>query len=226
MKTGLYKDIEVYMHECMKDSAHDKEHVYRVLYMALEIAQYESTVDMEVLVTACLLHDIGREEQYKNPELCHAQVGSEKAYDFLIKIGFIEGKAAHIRDCILSHRYRNDNLPQSIEAKILYDADKLDATGTLGVARTLVYKGITSEPIYSVDKNGNILEGTEDDTDDSFFHEYKYKLEKLYNNFFTLRGCQIAEERKQSAVLFYENMLKEVKACYRTGKVLLSDILS
>ncbi|MDF2487163.1 MAG: hypothetical protein K0R46_3331, partial [Herbinix sp.] len=75
MRAELYTQIENYMLEFMKDSAHDKEHIYRVLYMALDIARLEREVDMEVLMIACLLHDIGREEQFSNPELCHAQVG-------------------------------------------------------------------------------------------------------------------------------------------------------
>ena len=63
--------IESYMISCMKDSAHDKEHIYRVLYQALRIAQKEENVNYDVLICACLLHDIGRKEQYDNPKLCH-----------------------------------------------------------------------------------------------------------------------------------------------------------
>ena len=77
MKQDTYSLLENYMLSCMGDSAHDKEHVYRVLYMALEIAKTEKNVDYDVLVCACLLHDIGRKEQFENPRLCHAQVGAD-----------------------------------------------------------------------------------------------------------------------------------------------------
>ena len=77
---STFSQIEKYMLECMKDSAHDKEHVYRVLYLALDIAKNESNVNMDILITACLLHDIGRTEQFKNPSLEHEQIGSQKAY--------------------------------------------------------------------------------------------------------------------------------------------------
>lgn len=224
MKTELYKKVENYMLECMHDSAHDKEHIYRVLYMALDIAIYESKVDMDVLIISCLLHDIGREEQFKNPKLCHAQVGSEKAYNYLIKNGFSVEKATHIKSCILTHRFRSNNPPNSIEAKILFDADKLDVTGTLGIARTLSYKAQVSEPLYSVDENGCVLDGT-NDKNPSFFQEYKYKLEKLYDRFYTERGTQIAKERQHSAMAFYSNMLKEVKECYQKGINELETIL-
>ena len=77
-----YEKTESYMLSCMNDSAHDKEHVYRVLYYALEIAKQEPDVDYEILITSCLLHDIGRKEQFENPGLCHARVGGDKAYAF------------------------------------------------------------------------------------------------------------------------------------------------
>lgn len=88
MDLQKYKAFEDYMLLCMKDSAHDKDHIYRVLYVALDIAGHEDNVNYDVLICACLLHDIGRNEQFKNPQLCHAAIGSKKVYDFLISNGF------------------------------------------------------------------------------------------------------------------------------------------
>jgi uncharacterized protein len=193
--------------------------------MALDIARLEREVDMEVLMIACLLHDIGREEQFSNPELCHAQVGSEKAYHYLVNNGFSEERASHIKACILTHRFRSDNPPHTIEAKILFDADKLDVTGTIGIARTLLYKAQVMEPLYSVDEKRHVLDGTQD-KEPSFFQEYKYKLESIYDKFYTVRGTQIAKERQHSAVSFYHNMLNEVQECYHTGTTELSRILN
>ncbi|BCN32901.1 HD domain-containing protein [Anaeromicropila herbilytica] len=225
MKTELYQKVENYMLSCMTDSAHDKEHIYRVLYMALDIAKYENEVDMDILIISCLLHDIGRQEQFKDPKLCHAKIGSEKAYQYLIDISFSEEKANLVKSCILTHRFRSDNPPNSIEAKILFDADKLDVTGTLGIARTLLYNALVSEPLYSVDENRCVLNG-ENDKLPSFFREYKYKLEKLYDKFYTNRGMQIAKERQSSAIAFYTSMLNEVQDCYKKGVTELGDILS
>jgi len=204
----------------MQDSAHDREHVYRVLYTALDIAETEPKADKDIVIAASLLHDIGRKEQFENPTLCHAQVGAEKACAFLLENGFDRPFAEAVRHCIVTHRFRSDNPPQSLEAKILFDADKIDATGTLGIARTLVYNGKEGEPLYSLTADGTVSDGT-NDTDPSFFQEYKYKLEKLYDRFYTVRGKAIAEERRQTAVSFYNNMLREVQAAYRTGKQLL-----
>ena len=87
MTEEYYRTMESYMISCMDDSAHDAEHVYRVLYNALEIAKAEPDTDYDVLITACLLHDIGRIDQINDPKLCHAEVGGRKAYDFLLSIG-------------------------------------------------------------------------------------------------------------------------------------------
>ena len=161
---------ENYMLSSMEDSAHDKEHVYRVLANALVIAEGEKQVDHDILTCACLLHDIGRPDQLRDPKLCHAQVGAEKACTWLLTQGFSEGFADSVRSCILTHRFRKNLPPQSLEAKILFDADKLDVVGAIGVARTLVYKGTVSAPLYSrVD--GKISDGRED-REPSFFQEY------------------------------------------------------
>lgn len=216
MNKETYKLLENYMQECMKDSAHDKEHIYRVLYSALDIAEKEDNVDYDVLICACLLHDIAREDQNKNPEICHAQYGAEKAYNFLIENNFSADFAEKVKHCISAHRFRKNNTPESTEAKILFDADKIDVAGTLGIARTLVYQGAMVEPLYSVLPDGKVSDGTDDEMP-SFFQEYKYKLEKIYSRFYTKRGKEIAEERRKTAVSFYENMLNEVTSTYDKG---------
>ena len=217
LKKDTYSLLENYMLSCMGDSAHDREHIYRVLYVALEIAQTESNVDHDVLICACLLHDIGRREQFENPGLCHAQVGADKAYDFLLTHGFNEAFAGHVRDCIRTHRYRNSAPPESVEAKILFDADKVDATGAIGIARTLIYKGRVSEPLYSVGADGQVLDGKNDE-EPSFFREYKYKLENLYENFYTEKGSEIALKGREAAKAFYDSILEEVSASRKRGK--------
>ena len=224
MNKEAYQLLEQYMQQCMQDSAHDREHVYRVLYTALDIAATEPAADWDVLIAACLLHDIGRKEQFENPALCHAQVGAEKAYIFLTENSFSEPFAAAVKHCIGTHRFRGNNPPESLEAKILFDADKIDATGTLGIARTLVYNGKEGEPLYRLDSTGKVSDGTSDSLP-SFFQEYKFKLEKLYARFYTARGQILAAERRQTAVSFYNDMLREVRAAYTTGQALLEKSL-
>lgn len=222
MDSKTYALIESHMISCMEDSAHDKEHIYRVLYNALEIAKTESAVDYDILIAACLLHDIGRGEQFRDPKVCHAMAGGDMAYKFLTENGFGADFAEKVRHCIRAHRYRKSEPPQSIEAKILFDADKLDVAGAVGIARTLVYRGTVGEPIYTIMPDGTVSDG-ENDAESSFFREYKFKLEKLYDKFYTEKGRELAESRRSHAAEFYENLLGEVRESYEKGKKDLSE---
>lgn len=223
MNKETYQIIEHYMQTCMQDSAHDREHVYRVLNNALVIAEGEP-VDYDILITACLLHDIGRVDQLRDPNLCHAAVGSEKAYTYLQELGFSKAFAESVKNCIRTHRFRKNDPPQSLEAKILFDADKLDVVGAIGIARTLVYKGTVSDPLYTRNPDGSVSDGTLGETS-SFFREYKFKLEKLYDRFYTSKGRELALQRKQAAEDFYNSLYSEVTSLDETGKQLLSELV-
>lgn len=222
MTKETYDLLEKYMLSCVEDSAHDKEHIYRVLYSALEIAKAEANVDYDVLIAACLLHDVGRREQFENPSVCHAMVGAEKAYSFLREKGFDESFCEKVRHCIRTHRFRRSMEPETMEAKILFDADKLDVTGALGIARTLLYAGDVGHPIYSLLPDGSIGDGSGQEPP-SFFREYKFKLEKLYDNFYTARGAELARERRTIAAAFYEKLYREVNSGYTSGRKILRE---
>ena len=223
MTKEMYQVIENYMRDTMADSAHDCEHVYRVLYNAMEIAKTEE-VNYDILIAACLLHDIGRPDQAADASLCHAQVGSEKAYKFLLEMGLDTDFAEAVRHCILTHRFRKNLPPQTLEAKILFDADKLDVTGAIGIARTLLYQGTLTEPLYRQLPDGTISDGSHD-IGHSFFREYKFKLEKLYDRFYTRRGGELAQIRRKSARDFYESLYREVSCGYQDGQLALNTCL-
>lgn len=224
MKKETFALLERYMLECTADSAHDAEHIYRVLYYALEIAKSEPETDHDILIAACLLHDVGRPEQLADPQVCHAQVGAQKAYGFLLGKGFTTDFAERVRSCIRTHRFRKAMPPESLEAKILFDADKLDVTGAIGIARTLMYKADMAEPLYHVLPDGRISDGSED-LGPSFFREYKFKLEKMYDRFYTAAGEAMARQRQRIAADFYESLYREVNAGYISGRESLQAIL-
>ncbi|MCL2812510.1 MAG: HD domain-containing protein [Clostridia bacterium] len=207
--------IEAYMLTQMQDAAHDRHHVYRVLNAALDIAGHVDGADMDVLTAACLLHDIGREAQAANLELCHAQIGGEMAFDFLVSQGWAAPKAQHVRECITSHRYRGDNQPQSMEAKILFDADKLEVTGAIGIARTLIYAGQVGEPLYILGDDGDVVLDGGGAEITSFFQEYNWKLKKVYDAFYTERAKEIARGRQKASMDFYDGLLAEVRENYK-----------
>ena len=225
MNKSEYRQIEAFMLEKMSDSAHDKAHIYRVLAMSLDIAAHERNVDMDILITAALLHDVGRPSQHENPALNHAEVGAEMAYKFLTGIGWEEERAAHVRDCVITHRHRKNRPPETIEAKIIFDSDKLDVTGTIGVARTLIYCGQILQPLYVIE-NGGILTAGSGIEAQSFIEEYNYKLRNIYDTFQTTRGKILAEERRTAAISFYENIMSEISASHIAGIKRLEELLN
>ena len=209
MDKAVYGKIEQYMLLRSDAFAHDSLHIYRVLKMALRIAENYAEVNLDVLTAACLLHDIGREAQFKDPSLCHAVEGGKMACDFLRGLGWSEADCLHVKDCITSHRFRNEFRPGTIEAKILFDSDKLDVTGALGIARSFIYMGQVGIPLYSVDE-GKVLDGAGKDEPDSFFKEYHVKLKKLYDGFYTEEAKNIAQKRRVFLKNFYDELLEEV----------------
>jgi len=221
-----YREIENYMLIQMKDSAHDRHHVYRVLNSAIDIASYIEGVDIDVLIASCLLHDVGREKQFKNLELCHAQIGGDMAYEYLVTKNWVEQKALHVKECISSHRFRRNNPPQSIEAKILFDADKLDVSGAIGIARTLFYGGQVGEPLYILDDDNEIVVDGGSAEISSFFQEYHYKLKKLIGSFHTVRAQEIAKERQQTMTDFYNHLYNEVTENYKHGIKCIDGLLN
>ena len=98
-------------------------------------------------------------------------------------------------------------------------------TGALGIARTLQYKGEVEEPIYRVLPDGAISDGT-DDAEPSFFREYHFKLERLYDRFLTARGAELARERRKIAADFYEALWREVTQSRAMGRKLLEESIS
>jgi uncharacterized protein len=181
-----------------------------VLGYANDIAAHEDSVDHEVLCLACILHDIGRQEQDVDPSIDHAEYGASLAHEWLIENGYPADFADKVSHCILTHRFRSDRLPVSIEAKILFDADKLDACGAVGIARTLQYTGSHSIPLCSLSTEA-VLAGHDGNAGHSFVLEYETKLSKLYNNFLTKRGSELAEMRREAAVNFYNALLLELE---------------
>lgn len=224
MNKDTYRVIEEYMLDCMRDSAHDSQHIYRVIYHALDIASFES-VDYEILLAACLLHDIGREAEFEDHTKSHAEIGAVMAFDFLRGIGWDEARARHVSDCIASHRFRTDNKPGTIEARILFDADKLEASGVTGLARVLIYKGEVSHPIYTLTPDGSVSDGSSRDDAPSFFHEYHYKMKRVYDSFHTSRAKEIATQRHDAAVSMYNSLLQEVRSTNEDGRRLLEEVL-
>lgn len=183
MERKKYEELVGYMEVCMSDAAHDKEHVWRVLGHALRLAKETEDVDYDLLIAVCLLHDIGRAAQFKDPSLDHAAVGAEMAAVWLESRGYSTEFCEAARLAIRSHRYRTGGRAESIEAQILFDADKLDVCGMMGLFRTISYCDHVGESFYTVGENG--LVERRPDAEPSVVQEYYYKLSRLGERFYT-----------------------------------------
>lgn len=166
-------------------------------------------------------------EQMENCMLDAMEAGAhdaEKAYRFLLGIGQDERFAAHVRDCIRTHSIGRGVSPESLEAKILFDADKLDSVGALGIARTLVFRGERAEPLYTRAADSSVSDGT-GDRQISFFREYKRELERIYGELYTARGAALAESRRATAEGFYRALLHEARETDEKGRAILRGLL-
>lgn len=129
--------------------AHGIEHVMRVYTIALTLAKNED-VDRDVIQAATLLHDIGsvKEMEDSTGKTDHAIESAKMAEPILKNLGFSKEKIKHIQACIISHRYRTGNKPKTLEAKIVFDADKLETVGAIGIARAFAWVGRNNAHIY------------------------------------------------------------------------------
>ncbi len=192
---------------------HDWSHIDRVRNLALHIGKKEKA-DLKVLEAACLLHDIGRKEEMdSNGKFCHAEKGAELAEKFLIKLKLDKKDIENIKHCIISHRFRNEYIPKTIEAKVLFDADKLDSIGMVGVGRAFLFSGYIKNSMYTgrekyLAKNVGDHSYSKEDTP---VMEYEFKLKKVKNKILTKTGKKVALERHNYMVDFFERFNQEIK---------------
>jgi len=193
---------------------HDWSHVERVYNLTLRIAKKEKA-DVGIIKLAAYLHDIGRREEMQSKgKVDHAEKGVELAKEILVKHDLDQKTKENILHCILSHRYRNNYKPMTIEAKILFDADKLDSIGAVGIGRDFLFAGSSgSNCLYTgnekkLAKNAREFAYT---NEDSAFLEYFFKLRKIKSKIMTKTGKKIAEERHNYMVDFFKRFELEIK---------------
>lgn len=192
------------------DTTHAFDHVLRVTYLAERIAREEGA-DLHVVRTASLLHDIARGESN------HHIVGAYRARELLVDCPLpVIDAVAH---CIEAHSFNLPPQPQSIEAKCLCDADKLDAIGAIGVARTFAVAGIydnrlwiaTLDVLHSeVGKDKRVYRKQWGKTKNyTPSHELLCKLEDLASEMYTATARHIAAERHEYMMGFFHRLDKE-----------------
>lgn len=218
----MMKKIKAVAQEYLKDSAHDFAHTLRVYKNCLVIAEDMPSVDLELLSTASLLHDIAKvkEDEDSTGKTDHALLGAQMALQILLDLGFSEEFSQKVSNIISTHRFRADNPPQTLEAKILFDADKLDVLGAIGVARSFAIAGRYGQDLYN-DMcmedyiRDNLIGGTpkgriKDISKHTPKMEFMLKLRHVPDRMFTPKGAQLARERLEYMECFFKRLDLEV----------------
>ena len=194
---------EAYRHYQGAEAVHDWGHVLRVLALAERMAEAEGA-DLEIVRTATLLHDIARDGSGTD----HAEAGAEMARRLLA--GHPPDRVEAVAHAIAAHRFRSGPAPQTLEAMIVHDADKLDAIGAVGVARAFAYGGLNGQRLWAEVPPG-YAESDATRHEHTPIHEYKIKLAQIRGRLLTGSGRRLAEERHAFMVAFFERLEKEVR---------------
>jgi uncharacterized protein len=185
-------------------TSHEFSHTQRVLNHSLKLAEGEN-VDLDVIKASALLHDIARVKEDSGKVKCHAEEGSKMAKKILEELNFPKDKINHVVACISTHRKSRGLKPESREAAILWDADKLELFGAAGIGRTFI-RGF--ERRESMSKTF-LTSGSNKQTIIDRFN--RRILAKDPKDFHTSKAKKIAKESYKYTKDFVDRLIKE---CY------------
>ncbi len=194
-----------------KDPVHGFDHILRVVQMSEYLANAEGA-DAEISRTAALLHD-AEDSNAKNSRAVHHLKSALFARKVLSEHGWSETRIQAVEHCIRAHRFRdNREQPQTLEAKILFDADKLDAIGAIGAVRAIGYAINANEFLHSHPSEKFIKSGEKEDGEPHTpYHEYLFKLSRLKELIYTPAARALAEQRHAFLVMFFEQWQAELR---------------
>ncbi|WHX99006.1 HD domain-containing protein [Neobacillus sp. DY30] len=210
MKNQIIEQTKTFVRSQLGDDAtgHDWFHVDRVRRTALHICKQEQAGDPYIIEMAALLHDIPDEKLNDSAEL-----GKNKLDSFLQSIEMVEETRDAIVQIIDTISYKGGSKTElkTIEAKIVQDADRLDAIGAIGIARTFAYGGKKGQTIYdpsiSVREEMSLDEYRKGKS--TSIHHFYEKLLKLKDLLNTETAKEMAESRHQTMVDFLEQFYLE-----------------
>jgi uncharacterized protein len=187
--------------------SHDWDHTRRVYDLCLRIGRKEKA-DLEILKLAALLHDVGREEEDRtNGRVCHAEKSAELARRILKRHGIDKERSARVVRCIETHRFRGCRVPDSAEGKILFDADKLDSIGAVGIGRAFLFAGEVGARLH--DPNIQVEKTQPYSREDTAYREFLVKLSKIKDRIFTREGRRIARDRHRFMAEYFDRLNRE-----------------
>ncbi len=193
------------------DLIHDFEHVERVYRMAERLAESVGA-DLEIVRAAALLHDAEGSASGAETRTSHHNQSAEFAGEILSQAGWPADRIAAVQHCIRAHRFRSDGeSPETLEARVLFDADKLDVLGAIGVARVIGYAAINGQPFYA-EPSPRFMESGEKEPGEphSAFHEYLFKLRKIKDLLYTQEARSLAAERDTYLREYFQRLMAEI----------------
>ncbi len=189
------------------DGAHDPAHILRVFRNAFRI-QAEEGGDARILAASVLLHDCVSVEKNSPLRSEASRLAAEKAGEILGRLGWSEEDRQAVAHAVLTHSFSANIAPQTLEAKILQDADRLDAIGMIGAARCFYIAGRMNSALYDV------LDPLAEDRplDDRRFaiDHFPAKLFRLAEGFQTATGRRLATERHERLKSVLDQLLSEI----------------
>lgn len=194
-------------HCATEGGSHGPDHSLRVLHTALAIGQ-QMGGQAEILAPAALLHDIGRkEESLSQGRICHAKRGAELAAPLLNNLGYNTAAIEAICHCIRAHRYRGSLQPLTLEAQILFDADKLDSIGAVGIARAFLFAGQIGARLHNpeIDPAASLPYSLED----TAYREFRVKMSRVHSQMLTATGRAMAKQRHAFMQTFFDQLTRE-----------------
>jgi uncharacterized protein len=218
-KKAIIKKIEEYIKKRFagESTGHGWWHIQRVVKMSMKIAEKEKLtspedIDLFVVQLAALLHDIADWKFNSGDD----SIGSEMAKELLEKLGVDEKTISEVSEIVKNISFRGGTMSsemKTIEGKIVQDADRMDAIGAIGIARTFAYGGLRDREIYNPDMKPKECKS---------FDEYKNYKGTTINHFYekllllkdkmnTKTGKEIAEKRHKFMESFLEEFFEEWK---------------
>jgi uncharacterized protein len=193
------------------DAVHDFSHIERVYKMSERLALAEGA-DLEIVHAAALLHDADGTTPGSDSRLEHHLRSAEFAGKILSDEDWPEERIQAVQHCIRAHRFRDDKEPPAtIEAKCIFDADKLDVLGAIGAIRVSVYAALAGTPFYSPPSQQFIETGKEVEGElHSAYHEHLFKLQKVEDRLYTKTAKALARQRSQHLDDFFKQLIAEI----------------
>jgi uncharacterized protein len=210
-KQEIIQKTIVFVKDTLTDAegGHDWWHIYRVWKSAKHIAQHED-VDIFIVELGALLHDIADSKFHGGDE----QVGPQKAREFLQSIQIDAQVIDHIEKIISNISFKGGRLPQNFkspELDVIQDADRLDAIGAIGIARTFNYGGHKGRTIYNPEIKPNLQLSKEEykNSEAPTLNHFYEKLLLLKDRMNTQTGKEMAEKRHDFMLTFLDQFYKE-----------------